>query len=281
MKFVKMQACGNDFVVVDARGMQRDWSKLAIAICQRHFSIGADGLLLVVPSTVADLGMRIFNPDGSEAEACGNGLRCVAKYAWENLAAGNQELRIETLAGISRVRPYMTAGRVDRVQVSMGIPRFEAEDIPVAMGQVLDITPILDYPLSVGGRELSLTFVSLGNPHAVCFWPEPVAGFPLAEAAPEVGRHSIFPQGVNFEVANMIDRGHLEARVWERGVGETLACGTGACAIAVAARLHGYCHNQVDIKLPGGTLTVDWDGEGEVLLTGPVELAFDGEWPEE
>jgi diaminopimelate epimerase len=163
----------------------------------------------------------------------------------------------------------------------MGIPRFEAEDIPVVMGQILDITPILDYPLSVGGRELSLTFVSLGNPHAVCFWPEPVTGFPLAEAGPEVGRHSIFPQGVNFEVANMIDRGHLEARVWERGVGETLACGTGACAIAVAARLHGYCHNQVDIKLPGGTLTVDWDGEGEVLLTGPVELAFDGEWPEE
>jgi len=282
VKFVKMQATGNDFILIDARNIKRDWQKLAQAMCDRHFGVGADGLILILPSEVANFRMRMFNPDGSEAEVCGNGLRCFAKYVVENgLAQGGRKgLAIETLAGVRTVLPLLAKGKVTRVQVSMGRPMLRAEDISVHPEKMDEKPPrIVDYPVSVEGRKLLLTCLSLGNPHAVCFIDEPVSNFPLAEIGPTIENYSLFPNRTNFEVARVISRSEIEARVWERGVGETLSCGSGACAIAVAAQLHDYIDNQVDITLSRGKLRVDWDGAGEVWLTGPVELGIYGDWP--
>ncbi len=285
MKFSKLQATGNDFILVDARPMEGEWSKLARAMCDRHFGIGADGLILVQDSTVADLKMRIFNSDGSEAEVSGNGLRCFARYTIEKgligkmssrAEQGNRSLTIETLPGVRKVKAYMSGNKVNRVEVNMGLPQFQPEQIPVKVK--VDIIPILDYPLVIDGKELTLSLLSMGNPHAVSFLSRPIADFPLAELGPKVERHPIFPQRTNFEVARVLSRGKIEARVWERGVGETLACGSGACAIAVAAQLLDYVEPQVDIILKGGTLTISWDRVGEVLLTGSVEEVFTGEW---
>jgi len=281
-----MQAAGNDFILVEAN-KDRDWSRMAVTMCDRHFGVGSDGLLVVSPSDKADLRMREFNLDGSEAEACGNGLRCVAKYAAQSglVSAGTHQILVETIAGIRQAKLDKTRGKVTRIQVSMGKPRFGVKDIPVmiepSQGETVDIKPILNYSVTIDGKELLLNFVSMGNPHAVCFWQQPVADFPLSQLGPEVEQHRIFPNRVNFEVANVINRQRIEARVWERGVGETLACGSGACAVTVAAQLHGYIGNKVDIKLPGGILNVEWDGVGEALLSGPAEVVFSGEWPEE
>jgi diaminopimelate epimerase len=276
MKFSKFQATGNDFILVDARNVEQDWAKLAQIMCQRHFGVGADGLILVQNSSYCDLKMRIFNPDGSEAETCGNGLRCFVKYAIEKGIVSAANLRIETLSGMSQAKAYMLGNKVGRVEVSMGAPRFQAEQIPIEAE--VDIIPILDYPLVVGERKLVLSLLSMGNPHAVNFVSESVASFPLHEIGPIVERHPLFPQRTNFEIARVLSGGKIEARVWERGVGETLACGSGACAIAVAAQLHNYVSKLVDIILPGGTLTISWDRVGEVLLTGPVEEVFTGEY---
>ena len=286
MNFTKLQGAGNDFVLVEANDMQHDWSQVAVAICDRHFGIGADGLLLLLPSDVADLRMRIFNTDGSEAEACGNGLRCLAKYALHRglVDARGQEIAVETTAGIRKARLQKAGGELARIQVSMGKPEFGAEDIPVVIEQdrnAVDIKPIMNYPVIVDGKDLLLDFVSMGNPHAVYFGQQPVSDFPLSQLGPKVEQLAILPNRANFEVANVISRQQIEARVWERGVGETLACGSGACAIAVAAQLHGYVDNKVDVKLPGGILQVEWDGVGEVFLSGPAEVVFTGEWPNE
>ena len=288
MKFSKLQATGNDFILVDARTMKGEWSKLAQAMCGRHFGVGADGLILVQSSTSADLKMCIFNSDGSEAEVSGNGLRCFAKYAIERgligkmssrVGQGNRSLTVETLSGVRKVKAYMSGNKVNQVEVNMGLPQFQREQIPVKVK--VDIIPILDYPLMIGRKKLTLSLVSMGNPHAVSFLSRPIADFPLAEIGPKVERHSMFPQRTNFEVARVLSRGKIEAKVWERGVGETLACGSGACAIAVVAQLLDYANRQVDIILEGGTVTVSWDRVGEVLLTGPVEEVFTGEWLEE
>jgi diaminopimelate epimerase len=276
MNFVKLQATGNDFVLIDARRMKRDWSALAKAMCPRNFGVGADGLLLILPSKVADFYMRMFNPDGSEAEACGNGLRCAARYAVESGLVSGADIRIETPTGIKKLR---TRGKKS-IQVAMGKPILAPSAIPVIAERkgARDTAPVVAYPLAIGKRNLKITCVSIGNPHAVCFLEQPVADFLLAEVGPKVEYHPMFPNRVNFEIVNVISRSKLGARVWERGAGETLSCGTGACAIAVAARLKKLADSPVDIILPGGTLTVDWDGKGEVLLSGPAEIVFNGEW---
>jgi diaminopimelate epimerase len=287
MKFSKLQATGNDFILVDTLTGpgEGDWGELARAMCDRHFGVGADGLILVQGSTIADLKMRILNSDGSEAEVSGNGLRCFAKYAIEKGLTGkmspsaernNLYLAIETLAGIRKIKAYMSGNKVNQVEVDMGLPQFQPVQIPVKVK--VDIIPILEYALVISGKELTLALLSMGNPHAVSFLSQPTADFPLAEIGPKVERHPIFPQRTNFEVARVLHREEIEARVWERGVGETLACGSGACAIAVAAQLLDYVEPRVDIILEGGTLTVSWDRVGEVLLTGPVEEVFTGEW---
>jgi diaminopimelate epimerase len=285
MKFTKLQATGNDFILVYTRNIELDCPKLARDMCHRHNGVGADGLLLVIPSDIADLKMRMFNPDGSEAEVCGNGLRCFAKYVIDRGIAARQNLTVETAAGTKTIQSSISQGKVSHAKVNMGIPHFKAEDVPVLIekqqkgrGEV-DITPILDYPLNINKRKLSLSFVSMGNPHAVDFLSQPVADFPLSEIGPQVEKHPIFPERVNFEIARVLNRDKIEARVWERGAGETLSCGSGACAIAVIAKLKGYTDNEVDIMLPGGILTINWDGVGEVYLSGPVEEVFTGEWP--
>jgi len=313
MKFSKFQGTGNDFILVDARDTKQDWTKLAEAMCRRHFGIGADGLIVVQNSNVADLKMRMFNPDGSEAEACGNGLRCFVKYVIEKgiyhppyHSERIEEftdniptfmMSIETLPGIRKARAHMSGDKVNHVQVSMGTPQFQPDQIPITTshppsykegkfhhtpefgeGEIKKSQPILEYPLMAGDRKLILSLLSMGNPHAVNFLSEPVAGFPLSKVGHEVEKHPLFPRRTNFEIARVLSRGKVEARVWERGAGETLACGSGACAIAVAAQLLGHIDSKVDIILPGGTLAVYWDRVGEVLLTGPAEEIFTGEY---
>jgi len=283
MEFAKLQATGNDFILLDARDRELDWVKLAKDMCQRHFGVGADGIITVTSSRTANLRMRIFNADGSEAQVSGNGLRCFAKYVIDRGIATGQELTVETLAGIRTIKVSKSQGKVDKAEVNMGKPRFKAEDIPVLIigkkkGGDDDRMPMLEHNLLVGGRKLLMSFVSMGNPHAVSFIKEPVANFPLAAIGPQVENHPMFPERTNFEIAMITGLDKIEARVWERGAGETLSCGSGACAIAVAAIIKGLVGKFVDITLTGGSLTIKWDRIGEVYLAGPVKEVFTGEW---
>jgi diaminopimelate epimerase len=286
MDFTKMQGAANDFVMVDARNIKRDWSKLAIAVCNRHLGIGADSLIVLLPSDKADFGMRTFDTDGSEAETCGNGIRCLARYVLEKglISPETEEITIETVATVNRVKFEKKGGRVTKFWANMGKPRFAADMIPVNLkagnGGVVDIKSMLTYKVMANDMELTLNLVSMGNPHAVHFYQGPISDFPMSRIGPLVENLPIFPNRVNFEVARVLDNKHLEARVWERGVGETLACGSGACAITVSSKLRGYTESKVDIKLPGGVLNAEWNGNGEVVLGGPAEVVFEGKWPD-
>jgi diaminopimelate epimerase len=282
MKFTKMQGLGNDFVLVDARGLKiKDWSKISGVMCNRRFGIGADGLLLLVDSQSADFRMRMFNPDGSEAEACGNGLRCIVHFIVEHGLNLREVLFIETLAGVRQAKLIKQANTRDTIQVSMGKPEFAQDKIPVAIesgkGNLIDIM-IGNYPLKIEEKDLRLNFVSMGNPHAVFIISDTVNDFPLLRIGPRVEKSAIFPRGVNFEVAQVTASNKVEMRVWERGAGETLACGSGACAVAVAAQLLNLVGKRVEIKLPGGSAEIYWDGKSEVWLTGPAEIVFTGNW---
>lgn len=279
MRFSKLHGTGNDFIVIDARELERDWSKLAVAMCDRHVGVGADGVLLVRTSDVAGLRMVLYNADGSEAEMSGNGMRCFVKYAVDRGLARLQDgtLAVETLAGVMTTWVTLGGAGVESVRVGMGWPRFAPQEIPVAIEAE---PPILDFPLEVDGRTIPVTCLSMGNPHAVHFIDGAVERYPLLELGPKVEHHPLFPKRVNFEVARVPGRDRIEARTWERGVGETLACGTGACAIMVAARLHGRVDNRVELREPGGTLLLEWDGQNEVYLTGPAVEVFEGEWPD-
>ena len=285
MKFTKMQGAGNDYIYIDARGVDEDWSGLSRLMSDRHFGVGGDGIILVLESVIADLKMRMFNSDGSEGEMCGNGIRCFAKYALDRgiVARADAGLTVETLAGVRTVTPTYNEGQVAGARVAMGQPLLSPAEIPVVLDQGANpgAAPVTGYPLTIDGMPgmpLDLTIVSMGNPHAVTFLREPVSEYPLHTVGPMVEHHSMFPNRVNFEVVNLNGDGRATARVWERGSGETMACGTGACAIAVASRLEGRHEGPLDITLPGGTLTIEWDGEGEVYMVGPAEEVFSGEW---
>ena len=264
--------------------MEKDWPQLAKSICQRNFGIGADGLIIMLPSKTAEISMRIFNADGSEAETCGNGLRCLVKYALCKGLIDSEagEVNIETVSGLRKAKLFTGMGNETNIQVYMGKPEFDASKIPVNVesdrGKLVDIIPITEYPISIDDRELLLNFVAMGNPHAVYFQQQPLAEFPLSLIGPAVEMHKLFPNRINFEVARVINRRLIEVRVWERGVGETLACGSGACAVAVIAQLLDYTDNLVSIKLPGGILEVFWDRVGEVMISGPAEIVFNGKW---
>lgn len=279
MRFTKLHGTGNDFLVIDGRDVTRDWSPLAEAMCNRHVGIGADGVMLVLPSDAADVRMRLFNADGSEAEMSGNGLRCFVKYVIDRgiVTAREGAISVETLAGVLSAFATLANRRVDVVRVGMGRPRFAPHEIPVAIEAE---PPIVDHPLEVDGQTLAITCVSMGNPHAVHFVDTPVDDFPLKVLGPNVEHHPLFPKRVNFGVARVLARDRMEVRVWERGVGETFACGTGVSAAVVAARLHGFVDGAVEVHQPGGLLAVEWDGEGEVYLSGPAVEVFEGEWPE-
>lgn len=286
MEFTKIQGAANDFVLIDARDMKRNWTELAKAVCNRHLGVGADSVLVISNSGKADFYMRTFDADGSEAETCGNGIRCLARYALETglVEPDREEIKVETLAGISRVYCEREDGRVVRFRANMGRPRLSAEEIGFSAktgnGQVTDVNSMLRYSVTIEGIELSLNLVSMGNPHAICFSREPVVNFPLSRIGPIVENLPAFANRTNFMIARVLGREHLEARSWERGTGETLACGSGACAIAVASKLSGYSGNKVDIELPGGTLNAEWNGSNEVILGGPAEIVFKGNWPD-
>jgi len=285
MEFTKMHGAGNDYVYVDARAMpERDWESLSRSISDRHFGVGGDGLILVMDSEVADLRMRMFNSDGSEGAMCGNGIRCFAKYAIERgiVSSTAQKVTVDTMSGVRTIVPHYDGTSVDSARVSMGPPRFAPSEIPVDLDPAIagKDGPIINYAVHPGDFRLFLTFVSMGNPHAVTFIDQPVEEFPLHNIGPLVERHPIFPDRVNFEIVNLRDDRNLDARVWERGSGETMACGTGACAIGVASRLLGHTGDRVAVNLPGGTLDIEWDGQGEVYLEGPAAEVFSGVWTE-
>jgi diaminopimelate epimerase len=286
LPFWKMHGVGNDFVVFEPVAgtptADGDWSQLAIEICDRHLGVGADGLIIVLPSEIADRRMRIINADGSEAEMCVNGIRCFAKYCLNLglVAAADGAMTVETLSGVIPVQATRDAdGAVSAVRLKLAAPEFEPASVGV---QIEQASPLLDLPVTISGagvdRTLPVALVSMGNPHAVQFIDERPAGYPLELVGPRVEHHSLFANRTNFEVVHVEDRSHIEMRVWERGVGETQACGSGACAAVVVAHIRGEVDDRVDVRLPGGTLNIEWAGEGPVTLTGPATQVFKAEW---
>ena len=278
MPFWKMHGAGNDFVVAESELLDADWGALARQVCDRHFGVGADGLILVLPSQKADCRMRMFNPDGSEAEMCGNGVRCVTKYVIERgiVEAEDGVVSVDTVTGVLRTEAQFDAdGEVASVRVAMGTPSLRPEDVGVAIEQA---PPVTDMPLEAAGHELRVTLVSMGNPHAVISLDVSPDAYPVEQIGPAVERHRLFAHGANVGFARVLDRGSIALRVWERGAGETLACGTGACAAVVAARLRGEVDDEVDVRLPGGTLKIVWDGHGDVMMTGPATRVFESVW---
>ena len=289
MRFVKMHGAGNDYIYVDARDSgssgrspaNSDWEDVARRVSDRHFGIGSDGLILLRGSDVADARMQMFNADGSEGMMCGNGIRCLVRFGLDvsALSPSQDTFDIETASGVLNVRPIWDGGAMTRASVSMGAPRLAPAEVPVIAPEgCADAESALELPLSVGGEDLRLSCVSMGNPHAVQFMDSAVEDYPLTTIGPMVERHPAFPEGVNFEIVNVLARDRMRVRVWERGSGITLACGTGACAAMVAARLRGLVGDEVAVEMPGGELSIFWNGGGEVVMEGPVERVFDGEW---
>ncbi|MBB6671158.1 diaminopimelate epimerase [Cohnella nanjingensis] len=274
MQFTKMHGLGNDFIVVHGeQALPADASALAVRLCNRFFGIGADGLVYILPSDRADFMMRIMNSDGSEAEQCGNAIRCVAKYVYDNGLTDRAEITIETLgAGVQPVQLEAAEGKAQRVRVDMGKPILNGLDVPTA----IDANPVIDAPVTVDGREFRFTAVSMGNPHAVIY-VEDAAGFDLAKWGPKLETHPLFPRKINVEFATVNSRGQVDMRVWERGAGPTLACGTGACATLVSSVLNGHTDRQATISLAGGDLLIEWDEEsGRVYMTGPAAAVYTG-----
>ena len=284
--FVKVQGAGNDFLLIDALGENAhlneiDWSGLAPRICDRHFGVGADGILIAQDTDVAEARMVIVNADGSDGEMCGNGFRCFTKYLVERAGVTPTDgaLAIETGAGVLHADlSDMTPGSVDRVRVDMGRAWLQADEVPVVHEGP---APILEHQVEIDGRRFDLTCVSMGNPHVVWFTDDEVDDFPLTEVGPLIETHPDFPRKTNVEIVNVLARDHLKMRVWERGVGITLACGSGACAVLVAARLRGLCDSAATLSLPGGDLEIAWDGlddpTASVYMTGPASFSYEGQ----
>ncbi len=271
-----MQGTGNDFIVChDPGGNETDWAELAAKVCSRRFGIGSDGLILVNSATSSDISMRMFNPDGSESEMCGNGIRCVAKFAYdEGLVDNPSNMTISTMSGIYEVWSTIdSSGNIEKVRVNMNKPIIEPSKIPVTIDSN---GPIVDYPVNIDNNDLNLSFISMGNPHAIHFYDGDLESVDLEDLGPVVESHTLFPNKTNFEIVNVLNRELLKVRVWERGAGITLGCGSGACASFAAAHLKGLVGNRADVELPGGTLTIEWDGEGSIYMTGSVETVFTG-----
>lgn len=278
MRFTKMQGLGNDYIYVDCMAGEpaSDWENLSIRMSDRHFGVGADGIILIMPSKVADFRMRMFNADGSEGKMCGNGSRCVAKYVYDNGLTRKTEVTLETLAGIKVLKMHLGAdGKVDTVTVDMGEPILTAAEVPALSASERMVEETL--PTAKHG-DFAVTAVSMGNPHGVIFVDDITDELVLG-AGPELERHSAFPDRANIEFVKVIDGETVQMRVWERGSGETLACGTGACATAVAAALTGRTNRKVTVKLIGGDLSIEWnEKDNHVYMTGPARTVFTGVW---
>jgi diaminopimelate epimerase len=275
MRFTKMHGCGNDYVYVDcfAEPFPKDPAALSRAVSDRHFGIGGDGLILICPSDVADARMRMFNADGSEAQMCGNGIRCVAKYVYDHGLVRKPSLRIETGRGVLTLDAVVSGGVVKKVRVDMGEPILESVRIPTT----LPGNPPANAPLTVDGKTYSVTCVSMGNPHCVQFVDD-VDRAPVTTVGPLIETAVQFSQRVNVEFVQVLSSSEVRIRVWERGSGETWACGTGACAVAVASALTGRTDRRVLAHLRGGDLELDWAPNGHVYMTGPAVEVFSGEW---
>jgi diaminopimelate epimerase len=276
MRFTKMHGAGNDYVYVNALAekLPPDLPDLAVAISNRHSGVGGDGLILICPSERADARMRMFNSDGSESEMCGNGIRCVAKYVHDHGIARKNELRIETGRGVLNLQLEIRNGLAERVRVNMGEPILEAAKIPTT----LPGNPPLRQKLHAAGRDFDVTCVSMGNPHCITFVNEVNDDWVL-RVGPEVEKHPAFPKRVNAEFVQVLSRREVRMRVWERGSGETLACGTGASAVCVAAVLNELTDRHIVAHLPGGDLELEWGEGNSVFMTGPATEVFSGDWP--
>ena len=274
MKFTKMEGLGNDYVYVNCfKEIVENPSEVSIKVSNRHFGIGSDGLILIKPSEVADFCMEMYNADGSQSEMCGNGIRCVAKYVYDYGLTDKTSISVETLAGIKYLDLQVDNGKVNMVTVNMGAPELVPANIPVKSDK--DI--LVKEPIEVDGVTYEMTCVSLGNPHCIVF-VEDTATFPLEKVGPEFEQHEVFPNRVNAEFIEVLDRKTVNMRVWERGSGETLACGTGACASTVACILNGLTEDEITLHLLGGDLKVRWDRDANlVYMTGPAKVVFDGE----
>jgi diaminopimelate epimerase len=275
LHFTKMHGIGNDYIYINGfeETLPADLPKLARQLSPRHTSVGSDGLIVILPSKIADVRMRMFNADGSEAEMCGNGIRCVAAYSYDRRLCPRTQMAIETGGGVKYATVTLDElGRAGAVRIDMGEPVLNAGDIPSAFTG----GPVLMQPLTALAKTWPVTLVNMGNPHAVIFVKD-VAAAPVETAGPALETDSAFPKRANIEFVQVIDREHLSMRVWERGAGETRACGTGACASAVAAALNGFANRSVTVKLLGGELMIAWDERtNRVHMTGPVAYVYDG-----
>ncbi len=273
MKFTKMHGLGNDFIVLAGEDLQGDDpGKAALILCDRHRGVGADGLLLFYRDTATPLTMRLFNSDGSEAEMCGNGLRCLAKYVFDRKMVDDRMFEVRTGAGIMKVVVHPARGKAREIEVNMGYPRLLGKEIPVSVSPDREH---IDRSLPVGSRTYKITAVNMGNPHCVIF-PDNFETIVLKEEGPAIEHHPFFPRKTNVEFVKVHSPSLLEVKVWERGAGETLACGTGACASLVASHLTGRSGRSAEVRLPGGSLKITWTEGGDVLMRGPAIEVFRG-----
>ena len=278
LEFVKMHGLGNDYVYMDAiNQIIKDRNELAKKVSDRHFGIGSDGLILICKSNIADFRMQMFNSDGTEAEMCGNGIRCVGKFVYDNGFTNKKNLTIETLAGIKKLELITKKEKVEAVKVDMGEPILEPEKIPVISKEI----PVNDLNLNIIDKNLKFTCVSMGNPHAITFIDENVNEFDVEKYGRLVEINEVFPKKTNVEFINIINKNKIKMRVWERGAGETLACGTGACASAVAAIINGYTDRNIIVELLDGTLEIEWNkNDNHIYMTGPAKIVFKGFYEE-
>ncbi len=276
IKFTKMHGIGNDYIYINCFEQKvENPNELAIKMSPRRFSVGADGVILICPSDVADAKMRMFNLDGSEGKMCGNGIRCVGKYIYDNNIAHQSVVTVETLSGIKTLEIADKCGKAETITVDMGTPELTPSKIPA----VAEGNAIINQPITVAGRQYRITAVSMGNPHAVVFCDE-IDSLNLEKIGPDFEHHAMFPEQVNTEFIRVINKNTLQMRVWERGSGETLACGTGACASVVAAVKNGYCkqNEEITVHLAGGDLFITYAADGRVFMRGGAEKVFDGEY---
>ncbi len=276
MKFTKMQGCGNDYVYVNGFTEKiADKPAFVKAVSDRHFGVGGDGAIFINPSEEADFEMEMYNADGTRAEMCGNGIRCVAKYVYDKGLTDKEQISIVSFGNVKYVDLYVKEGLVSSVRVNMGEPILEAEKVPVISAMKRSV----DEPVTVNGKEYRMTCVSMGNPHAVVFM-EDVANLDIASVGSLFENHQVFPNRTNTEFVEVVDRTHVNMRVWERGTGETMACGTGCCATVVAGVLNGLTEEKVTVRVLGGEIEIQWDREENlVYMTGPAATVFEGEFP--
>lgn len=279
MKFTKMQGCGNDYIYINGateKIAQEDKPDFVRKISDRHFGVGGDGAIFINPSDEADFEMEMYNADGSRAEMCGNGIRCVAKYVFDKGMTDKTDISVISCGKIKYLKLFIKDGKVDTVRVNMGAPELKPENIPVIADAGKD--NLISEPITVRGKEYKMTCVSMGNPHAVVFMDD-VKNLEIEQIGPYFENHERFPNRTNTEFVQIIDRKNVRMRVWERGTGETLACGTGCCATVVACILNGLTDEAVTVKLLGGELEIEWDRENNlVYMTGPAVTAFEGEY---